>query len=181
MTSPVAVVPATSGRWPDLVALFDTSEVMRGCWCMWPRTPYGQMRAGPANEARLHAVVDGGTVPGLLAYADEVPVGWCSVGPRAHYSRFFDEGAEPDVWLIACLFIAASHRGAGVGSAMIEGAIRYASDRGARRIECMPRGWRPEDDPGTMDAILDMFRRAGFVDHAEVGAPARLRKDLTDA
>jgi hypothetical protein len=57
---------------------------------MWPRVPRERMRAGPENEARLEAIAAGGVVPGLLAYADNVPAGWCSVGPRDHDGRFVD-------------------------------------------------------------------------------------------
>ena len=176
----IAVLPVTSDRWADLAALFGTSGVMRGCWCMWPRTPYGQMHTGAANERRLRAIVEGGTSPGLLAYADGTPAGWCSVGPRPHFGRFFDERADCDVWLIACLFIAESHRGLRVGSHLIDAAVRHAAEHGARRIEALPRGWRPDDDPDTLDRLIRAFRGAGFVPQIEAGGPARLVRSLTD-
>jgi GNAT superfamily N-acetyltransferase len=175
----MTVLPVTPGRWPDLAELFGTSEVMRGCWCMWPRTPCGGMRTGGANEARLRSLVDSGSAPGLLAYTDSMTAGWCSAGPRPHYARFFDERAGADIWLIACPFIAASHRGQGVASALIEAAVRRAAEHGARRIEAVPRGWRPDDDPATLDGLVRALRRAGFVEQTDAASPARLVRDLT--
>ena len=175
----LAIRPATPARWADLAALFATSPVMRGCWCMWPRTPRERFEFGSANKARLRVIVDGGTVPGLLAYADGVAVGWCSVGPRDHYARFVDVGGESDRWLLACLFISAGHRGRRVGTALVEAAVAHAVAHGARRLEALPRGWRPDDDPATMHAVLRLFRRTGFTETVQ-GAPVRLCKDLAE-
>jgi GNAT superfamily N-acetyltransferase len=173
----VRIEPVTPARWRDLVELFRTSAVMRGCWCLWPRLPRGSMQTGPENEARLRAIVDGGTIPGLLASLDGAPAGWCSVGPRAHYGRFFGADAPADVWLIACLFITSGQRGRRVGATLVEAAAGYAAARGARRLEALPRGWRPDDDPATMAAVLRLFHRAGFTEQTD-GAPCRLRRDL---
>jgi hypothetical protein len=41
-------------------------------------------RAAEQNQREFQAIVDEGAVPGLLAYIDAKPVGWCSVGPRRH-------------------------------------------------------------------------------------------------
>lgn len=174
----ISVIPLTADRWPDLVVLFATSAVTRGCWCIWPRTPRERFLFGDANEARLRAIARAGIVPGLIAYIDGLPAGWCSLGPRSHYVRFFDEHNDPDTWLIACLFIQASHRGRRVGSALLDAAVTYAADRGAHTIEGLPRGWRPDDDPTTADAVLRLFYHAGFTDQAQPPAVARVRKVL---
>jgi hypothetical protein len=42
---------------------------------------------GKANKRAMKAIVDSGTVPGLIAYRDKRPVGWISVGPREDYRR----------------------------------------------------------------------------------------------
>jgi GNAT superfamily N-acetyltransferase len=173
----LAVEPVTTERWPDLVTLFTASAVMRGCWCLWPRAPRDRMQVGPENELRLKAIVDDGTVPGLLAYADGVPAGWCSIGPHSHYRRFFDDDSDRDIWLLACLFIDAGYRGQRIGTALIDAAVAYAAMHGAARLEALPRGWRPDDDPATMAAVLRLFHRAGFTEQA-AGAPARLARDV---
>ena len=42
---------------------------------------------GRANRASLRGLVASGQTPGLLAYLDGAPVGWCSVAPRNAFPR----------------------------------------------------------------------------------------------
>jgi hypothetical protein len=81
------IYPLTPDRWNDLESLFGPRGAYGGCWCMFwriPRTQFGRQCAhdGADNKAALHEVVISGDVPGLLAYADGQPVGWCAVAPR---------------------------------------------------------------------------------------------------
>ncbi len=48
----LVVEPVTGAQWADLAALFSTSPVMRGCWCVWPRTPRAAFEFGAENESR---------------------------------------------------------------------------------------------------------------------------------
>ncbi len=169
----------TNDRWNDLAALFAASPVTGSCWCMWPRVSVGEMHARTAeqNQQEFQATVEAGRVPGLLAYADGEPVGWCSAGPRHDYGRFFSESDTEPVWLIACLFLRDSHRGRRIGSALLEAAVAYAGEQGAVAVEGPPRGWRPDDDPASLEGVIRMFRKAGFRDVADPQAPAMMRKD----
>ena len=69
-----------------------------GCWCMYWRVPRKEFTKGqgePFREA-LKALVEGGTVPGLLAYEGGLPVGWISVGKREEFvllAKFEGAGA----------------------------------------------------------------------------------------
>lgn len=148
----LTIAPVTPASWTDLARLFTTSAVTRGCWCLWPRVPRGCMRVGPENEARLRTIVEGGTIRGLLASLDGTPAGWCSAGPCAQYGRFFGADTAPDRWLIACLFISTGQRGRQVGTALVEAAVAYAAAHGARRLEALPRGWRPSSACSTAPA-----------------------------
>ena len=77
--------PATRERWTDLVELFDR-PVVRTCFCMFYRKT-GDTGAGQENRRAMKALVDGGTVPGLIGYEDGVPVAWVSLGPREDYVK----------------------------------------------------------------------------------------------
>ena len=136
-----------------------------------------QTRTADRNQRELRATVKAGRVPGLLAYADGEPVGWCSVGPRCDYGRSFSESDAEPVWLIACFFLRAAHRGQGIASALLEAAVAHAAERGAVAVEGPPRGWRPDDDPASLEGVIRMFRKAGFRDVADPQAPAVMRKD----
>ena len=76
--------PVTKGRWQDLVELFDR-PIVRTCFCMFYRKS-GDTGAGSANRKAMKALVDDGTVPGLIGYVDGVPVAWVSLGPREGYA-----------------------------------------------------------------------------------------------
>src|SRR3989337_32897 len=81
--------PLTAERWPDLEALFGERGAVGGCWCMWWRQTAAEFaaQAGEANRHALKALAEGDTAPGILAYVDDRPVGWCSVAPRSEFGR----------------------------------------------------------------------------------------------
>jgi GNAT superfamily N-acetyltransferase len=128
---------------------------------------------GEANEAHLMARADSGDTIGLLAYVDGQPAGWCSIGPQAHYRRFYAGDARSNDRLIACLFLAASRRHEGVAFALLTAATAFATANGARCVEAVPRGWRPDDNPATMEAVLRLFRHAGFIENDDPNAMTR--------
>jgi GNAT superfamily N-acetyltransferase len=136
-------------------------------------------RTAAENEQALRAIVDGGGVPGLLAYRDGEAVGWCSVAPRDDYARFAARGGAEGVWLVVCLFVRASHRAQGVARALVDAAVAYAHEHGAAAVEGPPRDWRPDDAPGSLEAVLRAFRGLGFREVADSQAPGLMRKELT--
>ncbi len=76
--------PLTPERWPDLVTLFGERGACGGCWCMWWRLARSEWtrQRGEANKQAFRQIVASGEIPGIIAYADGQPVGWCSVEPR---------------------------------------------------------------------------------------------------
>jgi GNAT superfamily N-acetyltransferase len=167
-------------RWDDLAALFAMSPVTSGCWCMWPRVAKGEMYARTPEENRrdLRVLVDAGKAPGLLAYAGGEPVGWCAVGPRRDFRRFANEGDADGAWLIACLYRRGSHRGLRIGAALVEAAVAYAAEHGATVVEGPPHGWRPDDEPASLEGVLHTFRSLGFRAVADPRSPVLMRKEL---
>jgi GNAT superfamily N-acetyltransferase len=156
----------TAERWDDLVDLF-TRRGPRGgggvgqwCWCMWWRQ---RQKSAAANRRALQAIVEEGGEPGLLAYAEGVPVGWVSVAPREDYghlsrSRHYSP-TEPDegVWSIACFIVHPNARHQGVAKALLEAAVEHAVARGASAVEGYPHA-RGADYMGS----AGMFASAGF-------------------
>jgi GNAT superfamily N-acetyltransferase len=173
--------PATAERWPDLEALFGERGACGGCWCMWyrlPRAGYEQAK-GAANRRALQDLVTSGPVPGLLAYADGQPVGWCSMGPREAFPRLATsrtmrglDGAG--VWSIVCLFVAPRWRRQGISTALLSAAAEYAVVNGAAVVEgyaVVPR--KPEVPPVfAATGLLAAFLGAGF---SEVARPSKSR------
>jgi GNAT superfamily N-acetyltransferase len=87
--------------------------------------------------------VDSGTVPGILAYLQERPIGWCSVAPREQFpvldrSRLLKRVDNRPVWSIVCFFVARPYRRQGLSSLLIRGALEYAKGQGATIVEAYP-------------------------------------------
>lgn len=172
--------PVTAERWDDLEALFGPRGACGGCWCMSWRLAKGDFDRGKGdpNRSALRAIIDTGEVPGLLAYADGDPIGWCSVAPRERFPRLEQHRTlkrldHQPVWSIVCLFVAKPHRRHGVSVALLRAAVEYARGEGARIVEGYPtEPGKPLPDPFVWTGLVSAFRDAGF---AEVARPARTR------
>ncbi len=178
------ITPATADRWPDLERLFGPSGAYAGCWCMFWRLPRSQFKAQKyeGNKESLHHLLRQGEVPGLLAYADAEPVGWCGLGPREGYqalenSRLLKRLNEQPVWAITCFFVAKSHRQQGVMTQLLQAAVRYAKDQGATILEGYPIDIGEKvTSPGGYMGIAAAFRQVGFVEEAQVSETQRIMR-----
>jgi GNAT superfamily N-acetyltransferase len=137
--------PLTPAEWPDFVQLFQEHGIQNGCWCMYWRIRREDChhQYGEGNKQAFKAIVDSGSVPGILAYLDGQPVGWCSVAPREHFavldrSPTLKRVDDQPVWAITCFFVSAPYRRLGMTESLIQAAIRYAVGQGARVIEAYP-------------------------------------------
>src|ERR1041384_986969 len=80
--------PLTPERWDDFKTLFGPKGACAGCWCMlWrlKRSDFDRGK-GAGNRAAMRKLVKAGAEPGILAYRDGEPIGWCAVAPREDYS-----------------------------------------------------------------------------------------------
>lgn len=124
--------PATPERWPDLAALFGARGACGGCWCMYWRQTRAEYekRKGAGNRRALRKLVTAGPPPGLLAYADGQPVGWCAIAPREIYptlarSRVLAPLDAAPVWSATCFFVARPYRRQGLTARRSSKAIRW--------------------------------------------------------
>ncbi|HEX5686271.1 MAG TPA: GNAT family N-acetyltransferase [Ideonella sp.] len=168
--------PLTPERWPDLEAIFAARgcSVARSCWCMYYRhtgepapLPAGTTGA-QANRAELKALVDAGRPVGLIGYRGDTPVGWVSLGPREDFAKLRRSPVmkpvdEQPVWSIICFVVPAEHRGQGVASALLKGAVVWAKTLGVSLLEAYPmdKPGRAADDSMWFGAKA-MYDRAGF-------------------
>lgn len=171
--------PATPDRWPDLETLFGPRGAVGGCWCMWWRLKRSdfEKRSGSGNKRALKKMVMSGEEPGILAYADGRPIGWCAVAPREAYpvldrSPILKRVDDQPAWSVTCFFIAPPFRRQGVMVALLKAAIEYANKHGAKIVEGYPADLK-KDDVHTVFAFTGMarvFRKAGFVEVARRSA-----------
>jgi len=157
-------------RWRDLEALFGERGACGGCWCMYWRLARSDWTAGKqgGNRRAFRRIVMSGQAPGVLAYADGEPVGWCSVAPRAAYpslarARVLKPVDDTPVWSISCLFVARPHRRRGVSTLLLRAAAAFAQSRGARVVEGYPvDAAQGLPDPFVWTGLASAFRRGGF-------------------
>jgi GNAT superfamily N-acetyltransferase len=167
--------PLTPDRWSDFEALFGPRGAYGGCWCMWWRSPRREFeqRGGEGNRQAMKAIVDSGEVPGIMAYHQSQPVGWCSVAPREQYgalerSPVLKRLDDTPVWSLVCFFVARGHRGRRVAESLIQGAVEYVRSQGGQVVEAYPTQPREGRLPpvSSFMGIPAMFERAGFVECA---------------
>ena len=176
----LVVAPLTPERWGDFETIFAARgcSVARGCWCMYYRRSgaRGALPAGTtpaqANRAAMQALVDGGTVPGLIGYRDGVPVGWVSFAPRGEFAKLARSPVlkpvdDKPVWAIVCFVVPAAYRGQGIARTLLRAAVAYARRQGATLIEAYPvdKPDRAADDAMWFGA-KSMYDAAGFVEVA---------------
>ena len=154
--------PVTPDRWPDLELLFGKNGACAGCWCMWWRIRRStwDKEKGEGNRKSLKKLVKQGSEPGILAYVDGKPAGWICVGPREDFpvlenSRLFKRIDDQKVWSIVCFFTARAFRRTGMTRKLIEAAVKYAREKGARILEAYPV--EPKKDK-----MPDLFAYTGF-------------------
>jgi len=175
--------PATAERWPDVVTLLGGNGE-RGCWCQaWrgsdggPGSAFGRSGDGANRDALESQVRFGAFAPGVIAYLDGEPVGWCGLGPRAAMPRMMRSRTIPlvddvAVWSIGCFVVRAGYRRRGVARALLDGAIEYARSMGAPAVEGYPI------DPGAA-RVSTSFAFVGFISTFEAAGFRRIV--LTDA
>lgn len=162
----------TRDTWPSLEELFTANKTVGGCYCTWFMRTEVRDEWGEGNKNYLHGLVKSGDPLGVLAIDDrdgERPVGWVAVAPRTAYpklarSKITASDAGPDTWSVTCFFVHRSARGQGLARTLVDAAVDYARDRGARVLE-----GHPVDTDGQKKAsgdlyhgTLDMFLSAGF-------------------
>jgi GNAT superfamily N-acetyltransferase len=169
----------TPERWADFEELFGKHGAAGGCWCMWWRLTGKEFDAqkGEGNRMAMKAIVDAGRVPGILAYHEGHPVGWCSVAPREEFprlerslrlaqgqARILKPVDDEPVWSVVCFFIVKSYRRRGVAGRLLKAALDYVRESGGRVVEGYPV--EPEKsgipDLFAYHGLASMFRRAGF-------------------
>jgi GNAT superfamily N-acetyltransferase len=188
--SDLVVAPVGPERWEDLVALFGENGAYSNCWCTWFLLS-GKDFTEAGNEGRRDLLADmvaEGREPGLLAYRDGEPVGWCAVGPRHWYARMTSPRArvyrafdEAPAWVVNCFYVRRDQRGGGVAAALLDAAVAHARSRGATIVEGYPVD---QDIHATGPAelfvgTLSMFQRAGFHEVARMGSRPLVRRVWT--
>jgi GNAT superfamily N-acetyltransferase len=140
---------------------------------------------GAGNKKLLKKLVSGGTVPGILAYDGDTPIGWCAVEPREHYptlarSRVLKPVDEKPVWSVVCLFVDKAYRKQGVSVQLLKAAAAHVRKLGGKIIEGYPVEPKSnQPDAWVWTGIASAYREAGFSEAARHSATRPImRKSL---
>lgn len=139
-------------------------------WWRLKRSTFNEQK-GEKNKAAFKAIVDSGEEPGILAYANGSPIGWCALAPRETYpaldrSRVLKRIDDKPVWSIVCLFIAKPYRRKGVSVELLKAAADHVRNLGGKIVEGYPVEPRKDDMPDAFawTGLASAFLKAGFVE-----------------
>ena len=189
--SQVKVHPLTAARWADFAKLFGERGACGGCWCMLWRLDRARYEAqkGAGNRRAMKKIVESREVPGLLAYVNGEPFGWCALAPREAQpaldrSRILARLDDALVWSIACMFVAKPFRRKNISVELLKAAARHVANRGGKILEGYPQD--PKKDPMpevfAWTGFVKAFRAAGFGEQLR-RSPTRpiMRRDVAEA
>ncbi|MBB6036738.1 GNAT family N-acetyltransferase [Phytomonospora endophytica] len=178
----VRVEPAVAGLWPDVVTVMGTRGDPASCWCQFFRLR-GQAwhdATKAENKAALCEQVESSpTPPGVLAYRDDEPVGWCAVGPKRDQPRLLasrlSAGEVAGIWSVTCFVVKVGHRRQGIAGALLTGAIALARAQKATTVEAYAVDASVRTSVSAAELFhgpLTLFTEAGFT---EVARPSPTR------
>ncbi len=178
--------PLTSDKWNDFEQLFGSHGAYGGCWCMFWRHTRKHFSKGCKGQNRqdMKNLVFAGTIPGILVYENNQPIGWCSIAPRKDFgslerSRTLKRVDDEPVWSIVCFFIRKDFHGKGMQGELIKCAVEYAKSKGAAIIEAYPNMSGHQRLPMEMYmGSLNTFWAAGFKEIAKAGLKVIVRRYL---
>lgn len=161
--------PLTPDIWEDFEKLFGDNGADGGCWCMFFRMKGKdfQKRRGEGTKQDMQLLVEKNKEPGILAYVDGEPAGWCSLAPRIEFTRINNSHIlkkvdEQEVWSIVCFFIDRKFRKQRLSEKLLEYSISYAKGRGAKIIESYPRTDKNKSDDHMYVGVYSTFEKFGF-------------------
>ena len=163
--------PVTKENWKDFEKLFGDKGACAGCWCMYWRLKQSVLDAqkGSGNKRAMKKIIDLGNIPGILAYAEGEPIGWCSVAPREEFSRLDNSRIlkpvdEKTVWSVVCFFIHKNYRKQGLSTALLNAAKKFVKSNGGKILEGYPIEPKKDKMPDAFawTGLSAAFQSAGF-------------------
>lgn len=165
--------------WPDFARLVEANNgVWGGCWCMWYHGKDASADESPVRKRMAkECLVREGQAHASLVFDGADCLGWSQFGspeelPRIHNQRayFATDPTLPD-WRITCFFSAKAHRGNGVASVALDGAIAEIKKLGGGHIEAYPEDveGRKASSAFLFNGTLSMFERQGFKRSRKIG------------
>jgi len=158
-------------RWKDFEELFGERGACGGCWCMsWRLKPKDyEMQKGTGNKKAMRKIINNNETPGIIAYLNKKPIGWCAVAPREEYIRLANSKVlaridDKPVWSITCFFVAKPFRKMGISVELLKGVIKFCKRKKVKILEAYPTEPYSENIPAVFawTGIPSAFEKVGF-------------------
>ncbi|MBS0417052.1 MAG: hypothetical protein JSR66_05030 [Proteobacteria bacterium] len=139
------------------------------CSCMrWRmRSSEFQKSTKVMRASKLAQMVREGQPVGVLAYAGNEPIGWCSIAHRGSYEALERYKALPridtaEVWSVVCFFVDRRFRHRHITLGLLEAGLDYVRSQAGKIVE----GYPVEPGAGlyTYMGSPATFQKAGFRD-----------------
>ena len=128
-----------------------------------------EAQKGTGNKREMKKLINSGVIPGILAFKNTEPVGWCSVAPRDDFlvlenSRILKRIDDKPVWSVVCLFIKKGYRNLGLSVQLLKAAKKYVKEQGGRILEGYPVEPKKDKMPDAFawTGLASAFLKAGF-------------------
>jgi GNAT superfamily N-acetyltransferase len=163
--------PVNKNRWKDFEQLFGERGACGGCWCMaWRlKSSTFEKQKGDKNKRAMKRIVYNNEIPGIIAYFENKPIGWCAFAPREKFIRLNDSRVlapidDEKVWSVTCLFIHKNFRKMGISTELIKAVIKYCKKKKVKILEAYPQEPYSDNIPAAFawTGIPSAFKKAGF-------------------
>ncbi len=163
----------TSQTFDDFAALVERNTGMfANCWCTWfhadDREPGSTAEDNRAFKKRR---VEEGIAHAALVYHGDLAIAWAEYGtpdelPGIHHRKEYLATAErlPD-YRITCIQVEKAHRGKGLASVALRGAVDLIAQAGGGVVEGYPHdtgGVRKKNSSFLYNGTRTMYEREGF-------------------
>ena len=170
----------------DFYLLHNKKKGAGWCFCIawWIDSwdGWSDRTAGENRKARDELLYRG-EYDGYLLYINDIPIGWCQVGPRDRLSKLvrqFELEPDPNTWAITCFLIDPDHRRRGLASHLLCEILMDLKELGIGRVEAFPRHGAEIDEMDMWNGPESIFAQAGFSVVQEDSIRLVLAIELTD-
>lgn len=164
-----ALTPET---FDDFAALVERNRGMfANCWCTWFHPDDREPDSIEDNRSFKKRRVDEGIAHAALVYDGDLAIAWAEYGtpeelPGIHHRKEYLATAErlPD-YRITCIQVEKVHRGKGLASVALRGAVDLIAQAGGGVVEGYPHdtgGVRKRNSSFLYNGTRTMYERAGF-------------------
>jgi ribosomal protein S18 acetylase RimI-like enzyme len=183
-----SVRPLEASTWDAFAELVERNNgIFGGCWCIGYHPE--RNRSGIDNRAvKKDRVRTGRAHAALVLDDDGAAQGWCQYGspselPGIKHRREYDKDAPPlPDWRITCFYVDTKHRGQGIASAALEGALDQIAHAGGGLVEAIPEVTAGREAQGRFlySATVELFEQYGFTRGRQVGKHAQIVSRVLD-